>query len=60
MRAARYVTSGNAKHWQTPAYKRTSSLGGAFQTTRTLWPMRAAILFAFVVLLIATNPELLL
>lgn len=31
-----FRTSGNTKHYATPAYKRTSTLGGAFETTRII------------------------
>lgn len=36
MVAERYTCSGNAKHYATPAYKRASTLGGAFETTRII------------------------
>lgn len=31
-----FRTSGNVRHYATPAYKRTSTLGGAFETTRII------------------------
>jgi hypothetical protein len=31
-----YRSQGNAKHYATPGYKRTSTLGGAFETTRII------------------------
>lgn len=36
MVAERYTCSGNAKHYATPSYKRTSTLGGAFEDARII------------------------
>ena len=52
-----YRTSGNARHWQTPAYKRTSTLGGAFETTRII--CRIALVPAGLILAIVGVPVVL-
>jgi hypothetical protein len=51
MVAERYTCSGNAKHYATPSYKRTSTLGGAFEDARIIARIGlvpAVVLTAFV------------